>query len=70
MRLVKGMAALAVSVALLTAGSVATSIGFLFPWTFFRLGRDPALGSGPLATIFQNVLTLIVYYFAVSLIVL
>ena len=62
--------ALAVSVALLTAGSVATSIGFLFPWTFFRLGKDPALGSGPLATIFQNVLTLIVYYFAVSLIVL
>lgn len=62
--------ALAVSLALLTAGSVATSIGFLFPWTFFRLGKDPAFGSGPLATIFQNVLTLIVYYFTVSLIVL
>ena len=62
--------ALAVSLALLTAGSVATTIGFLFPWTFFRLGRDPALGSGPLATIFQNVLTLVVYYFTVSLIVL
>jgi magnesium transporter len=62
--------ALAVSLALLTAGSVATSIGFLFPWTFFRLGKDPAFGSGPLATIFQNVLTLIVYYFTLSLIVL
>jgi magnesium transporter len=62
--------ALAVSLALVTAGSVATSIGFLFPWTFFRLGKDPAFGSGPLATIFQNVLTLIVYYFTVSLIVL
>ena len=62
--------ALAVSVALLTAGSVATTIGFLFPWTFSRLDRDPVLGRGPLATIFQNVLTLVVYYFAVSLIVL
>ncbi|WON72448.1 magnesium transporter [Nitrosospira sp. Is2] len=62
--------ALAVSLALLAAGSVATSIGFLFPWTFFRLGKDPAFGSGPLATIFQNVLTLVVYYFTVSLIVL
>ncbi|SEL31388.1 magnesium transporter [Nitrosovibrio tenuis] len=61
--------ALAVSLALLTAGSVATSIGFLFPWTFFRLGKDPAFGSGPLATIFQNVLTLVVYYFTVRLIV-
>jgi magnesium transporter len=62
--------ALAVSLALVTAGSVATSICFLFPWTFFHLGKDPAFGSGPLATIFQNVLTLIVYYFTVSLIVL
>lgn len=61
--------ALAVSLALLTAGSAATSVGFLFPWTFFRLGKDPAFGSGPLATIFQNVLTLIVYYFTVRLIV-
>lgn len=62
--------ALAVSLALLLAGSAATSVGFLFPLMFFRLGRDPAFGSGPLATIFQNVLTLTVYYFTVSLIVL
>ncbi len=61
--------ALAVSLALLTAGSVATTIGFLFPWILFRLGKDPALGSGPLATIFQDVLSLIVYFFTVSLIV-
>ena len=37
--------ALAVSLALLVAGSVATSTAFLFPWTFFHLGKDPASGA-------------------------
>lgn len=27
-----------------------------------RFGQDPALGSGPLATVFQDVLTLLVYF--------
>jgi magnesium transporter len=55
--------------ALLVAGSVAISIRFLFPWTFFHLGKDPAFDSGPLATTFQNVPAFIVYYFTFSLIV-
>src|SRR4051794_21475858 len=55
--------------ALLVAGSVAISIRFLLPWTFFHLGKDPAFDSGPLATIFQNVPVFIVYYFTFSLIV-
>jgi len=36
---------------------------------FERLGRDPAYGSGPLATIIQDVLSLAVYFLTVSLIV-
>jgi magnesium transporter len=61
--------ALAVSLALLMAGSAATTIGFLFPWILSRLGKDPAFGSGPLATVVQDVLSLIVYFFIISLIV-
>lgn len=62
--------ALAVSLALVVAGSAATTIGFLFPWAFSRLGKDPAFGSGPICTVIQDVLSLIVYFIIVSLIVL
>jgi magnesium transporter len=54
--------AFAVSLAILTAGGVATSIGLLFPWLLDRLGRDPAFGSGPVATIIQDVLSLLIYF--------
>jgi magnesium transporter len=57
--------AAAVSVALLGAAAVATTVGLVFPWGLARLGRDPAYGSGPLATIIQDVLTLLIYFTAV-----
>ncbi|HEU0014117.1 MAG TPA: magnesium transporter [Longimicrobium sp.] len=53
--------ALAVALAVLVAGTLATSIGLLFPWALLRLGMDPAFGSGPLATVVQDVLSLLVY---------
>ena len=53
--------ALAVAIAVLVAGTLATSIGLLFPWALQRLGIDPAFGSGPLATVVQDVLSLLVY---------
>jgi magnesium transporter len=58
--------AAAVSVALLGAAAVATTVGLVFPWILARLGRDPAYGSGPLATIIQDVLTLLIYFAAVK----
>jgi magnesium transporter len=61
--------ALAVAIALVVAGGLATAIGFTLPWVLDRLGRDPAYGSGPLATIIQDVLSLMVYFVTVSLIV-
>jgi magnesium transporter len=63
-----GSAALAVTVALalIAASSLATSIGLLLPWVFARLGYDPALGSGPLATVVQDVLSLIIYFLIAS----
>jgi magnesium transporter len=62
--------ALAVALALLTAGVVATSVGILLPWLLSRLGRDPAFGSGPIATILQDVLSLLIYFAMISLLVL
>jgi magnesium transporter len=62
--------ALAVALALVVAGGLATTIGLALPWALDRLGRDPAYGSGPLATIIQDVLSLAVYFVTVSLVVL
>lgn len=62
--------ALAVAVALLAAGAVATTVGMLFPWVLARLGRDPAFGSGPMATIVQDVLSLVIYFVTISVLVL
>lgn len=59
--------AFAVSSALLVAGALATSIGLILPWLLTRLKRDPAFGSGPLATVIQDVLTLLTYFVVVSL---
>jgi magnesium transporter len=53
--------ALAVSLALVAAGTVATSIGLLLPWMLGWLGSDPAFGSGPLATVVQDVVSLLIY---------
>lgn len=54
--------ALAVAVALFAAGATASGIGLLFPWILSRLGLDPAYGSGPVATVVQDLLTLLVYF--------
>jgi magnesium transporter len=59
--------ALAVATAVLAAGGIATAIGLLLPWLFHRFGLDPAFGSGPLATVIQDVLSLLVYFASASL---
>jgi magnesium transporter len=60
--------ALAVALALVCAGAVATTIGLLLPWLLGKLGSDPAYGSGPLATIAQDLLTLLIYFATVQMI--
>ena len=52
---------LAVAAALLAAGTVASLIGLLFPWGLSKLGVDPAFGSGPVATIIQDVTSILIY---------
>ncbi len=62
--------AAAVTLALAGASVVASVLGLLLPWVLARAGSDPAYGSGPLATIVQDVLSLLIYFGCVSLIVL
>lgn len=57
--------AAAVGVAIVTAGTVATCVGLLLPWALAARGMDPAFGSGPLATVIQDVLSLVVYFASV-----
>ena len=61
--------ATAVAGALAGASALATGIGIALPWLLGRAGLDPAYGSGPLATVIQDVLTLLVYFGAVSMVV-
>jgi magnesium transporter len=53
----RGMAvALAVVVS-----TCAASLGLVFPWLLSRFGKDPAFGSSAVATIVQDVLSLLIY---------
>lgn len=53
--------ALAVGLALAASCSIATSVATVLPRLLSRLGADPAFGSGPLATIIQDLLSILVY---------
>jgi magnesium transporter len=54
--------ATAVSLALLAACSIATLVAMALPWILHRCGRDPAFGSGPLATVVQDFLSIASYF--------
>jgi magnesium transporter len=53
---------IAVSLSLFAACSTATVVAMALPWLLNRLGRDPAFGSGPLATVVQDLLSLLIYF--------
>jgi magnesium transporter len=54
--------ALTIGIAILVAGTIATSVGLVLPWLLARFSADPAFGSGPVATIVQDVLSLLTYF--------
>ena len=60
--------AAAVSLAVLAASTVATLVAMALPYLLHRLGFDPAFGSGPLATVIQDLLSIVLYLAAVRLI--
>ena len=53
--------ALAVALALFASCAIATAVAMALPWAFQRLGVDPAFGSGPLATVVQDLFSIAVY---------
>ncbi len=59
--------AVAVAVSVLAASTIATLVALSLPWLLQRLGRDPAFGSGPLATVAQDLLSIVIYLAAVTL---
>ena len=54
--------AVAVALALFASCSIATIVGMALPVAFHRFGRDPAFGSGPLATVIQDLLSIAIYF--------
>jgi magnesium transporter len=61
--------ATAVGVALVASCSIATVVAMLLPWWFQRAGADPAFGSGPLATVIQDLLSIAVYLVTATVVV-
>jgi magnesium transporter len=65
-----GALSLAVGLAVLGGGMVSAVVGFGLPWVFMRFGSDPALGSGPICTIIQDVASLFIYFVLVSALII
>lgn len=55
-----------VGLALLVAATIASVVGLALPWILERTGIDPAFGSGPIATIIQDVFTILVYFYIMT----
>lgn len=61
--------ALTVALALFAACSTATMAAMALPWLFNALRLDPAFGTGPLATVIQDLLSILIYFWmAVTLV--
>ena len=57
----RGSVAAVVAVTLALTSLVATSVATLLPLGLARLGADPALASGPIATVLQDLLSVAIY---------
>ena len=54
--------AMAVAASIWVASTIAASMGLVFPWALARIGLDPAHGSGPVATVVQDILSIVSYF--------
>ena len=57
----RGHVAAVVALTILCSSIVATLIASLLPWLLDRLGFDPAMASGPVATVLQDLLSVAIY---------
>jgi|AntRauTorckE6833_2_1112554.scaffolds.fasta_scaffold00163_20 magnesium transporter len=62
-----GAIALVVGLALAATCVISTFVASLIPMIFKALGKDPALGSGPLATAVQDVVSILTYFLLAAL---
>ena len=58
--------ATAVALSILAASATASAVALSLPWLLDRFGIDPAYGSGPLATVIQDLLSVIIYLLIAS----
>ena len=56
-----GTLALVIGLSLALTTIVATFVASLLPWGLARMGADPALASGPIATVVQDLLSVAIY---------
>lgn len=61
--------AVAVALAVAAASTVASAVAIALPWLLDRLGRDPAFGSGPVSTVVQDLLSIVIYLGAAAALV-
>ena len=59
--------ALAVGISIWVASSIAATLGLLLPWLLAKVHVDPAHGSGPLATVIQDILSILSYFLVLQL---
>lgn len=62
--------AMGVALSIFAASSVASLTAMLLPWLLDRFDIDPAFGSGPLATVIQDLLSIIIYFAIVTKVIL
>ena len=53
--------AMAVALSIFAACATASFVALSLPWLLNRLGIDPAFGSGPLGTVIQDLLSIVIY---------
>ena len=61
--------ALSVAVSVFAASSTSTVAAMLLPWIFDAFSTDPAFGSGPLATVIQDLMSIWIYLLVTSLMI-
>jgi magnesium transporter len=62
LRFGEGQVAVIVAASLLSACATATFAAMALPWLLDRCGFDPAFGSGPLATVIQDLLSIAIFF--------
>ena len=60
--------ALTVAISIWAASTVAAGVAMTLPWAFSKSNIDPAFGSGPLATVVQDLLSIAIYFAVATLV--